>query len=32
MDKNKAKTALKSLLSGQFGAASETVVIEDFLD
>ena len=31
-DLQKAKTALKSLLSGQFGAASETVVIEDFLD
>ena len=31
-DLQKAKTALKRLLSGQFGAASETVVIEDFLD
>lgn len=31
-DLQKAKTALKNLLSGQFGAASETVVIEDFLD
>lgn len=31
-DLQKAKIALKSLLSGQFGPASETVVIEDFLD
>jgi len=31
-DLQKAKTALKRLLSGQFGAASETVVIEDFLE
>jgi phosphoribosylamine--glycine ligase len=31
-DLQKAKKALKRLLSGQFGAASETVVIEDFLD
>lgn len=31
-DKQEAKSALEKMLNGQFGAASEKVVIEDFLD
>lgn len=31
-DKEEAKTSLKEMLEGKFGAASSTVVIEEFLD